>query len=474
MSYRISAIMCLVLSACAAVPEPGPLPPPQGDLRYLLTADPAAVTSTQLLARAVELQDRMERFHLANGIVFQGYYHSPDDVDPVVYGSGGDSLLFSGYYLASCVYRWRVTNDPADRQKVTDALRGLYILTHVTGKPGVLCRSAFPLARAAEWQYPAVWQHRIDNGFVHEVGPWPDPFNPGQQFEPMAYYTRATRDQLTGLLYGLAVYWKEMPSGPERLLAAQIVSDVYRHLEANDFKIVDEHGRNDTSADDVDALLMLQLLAVYRATVSHTGPIEEQVKVSRAFDEALDDLLDRGFYWSDLANRFNNVYYVFGIKVSSYYAWNLRFARVFSVYLLLDNEHDKYRLTRYLEDWIYCHVAEHKNAFFDATFEIMRGQDGRHRALLALKSQSLRPTRGWSSPVARGMPDEADSPSQLARFLGLADDDVLWPHLREPTTYWTWQQDPWRNGVSEPHGAEDNMGLDFLLPYWLGRYYGLF
>lgn len=478
MSYRISAVvLCLALTACASAPEPGPPPPPEGDLSYLLTADPSTVTSAELATHAAELEDHYMQYHDSYGVVFQAYRDSVTDAAPTWYGGGGDSLLFTGYRLAACVYRYKVTGLPDAKAKVLDAVRGLYILTHATGTPGVLCRSAFPEGREADWRFPAMWQGRIDNGFVHTGPALPDPLNPSVMMPRFTYYTRCTRDQLTGLLYGLGVSWAEL-QGPDpelaaaRQVVAQIVEDVYNHLVLHDFRIRDENGLNDTSADEIDALLMLQLLAVYRHTVSVTNP-GRYAQISTDYHDALDGLLCKGFYWSDTFNRFNNVYYIFGIKVSSYYSWNLRHARIFTIWRLESGRpFIQGEILDYFEGWIWKHVAGHRNAFFTLTHDAMAGV-APSTGVWSLQSLSLRPLRGWCSPVAEGMPNAYDEPSQLSRFLGLADDDVLPPHLKEPTTYWTWQEDPWRNGVSEPSGSEESTGLGFLLPYWFGRYYGL-
>jgi hypothetical protein len=60
----------------------------------------------------------------------------------------------------------------------------------------------------------------------------------------------------------------------------------------------------------------------------------------------------------------------------------------------------------------------------------------------------------------------------VIRVLGLDDANVLWPHLKEPTTYFVWQKDPWDNGITQPFAFFDGASLDFYIVYWMGRHYG--
>jgi len=47
-------------------------------------------------------------------------------------------------------------------------------------------------------------------------------------------------------------------------------------------------------------------------------------------------------------------------------------------------------------------------------------------------------------------------------------------HLRKPTEYFIWQKDPFEtgDGAVNTEGLKEATGLDFILPYWMGRHYG--
>lgn len=151
---RLAAVVCLGLAGCLTPATPwqergrdvemggGP-----SDTTHLLRLDPAAVESggpASLAIWAGELERRYVRDVEVDGIVWQPFRSSAAVAEPDLYGTGGDSMLFTGIALAGWAWKYAATRD-ADR--LIEAIRGLWILTHVAGR-GVLCRAAFPAARA--------------------------------------------------------------------------------------------------------------------------------------------------------------------------------------------------------------------------------------------------------------------------------------------------------------------------------------
>lgn len=474
----IALLTLVILSGCKSK-EPGALPPPEGDLVHLLSADPAAVTTAQLLARAQAADEWAAKYHVVDGIFWQARRSTDFAAPPDSYGSGGDSLLFTGMYVGATSFRYAVTRDSADLDKAIDSLRGLYILTHASGTPGALMRCAFPTGEGAKWGYPDSWGSRIARGFVYDSPTdLDDPFNPGQKLPQYTYYTRVTRDQITGLVYGLSAFWEvvtpDLTADPAekakinqaRQILAQIVEDVYRKLRADDWKIRDHTGRNDTNSDSVKQdLLRLTLLGVYRKTAALTSGADRAARIQGKYEDLLDAIKVLGFFPSDPFNRFSSGF--------QYYAWNLRLTRASALWLTADAG-DKDLVAGYIRKWMFRHVKNHKNAWFSLIHAVASGDaEAGADAVLSLKSWSLRPTVGWPSPLAKGWGRDYVRPNEAARISGLADDKVLWPHLRKPTGYWTWQKGPWDNGVTYPIPDLETGTLDTLLPYWMARYYGL-
>jgi len=433
-------------------------------------AQAEAVTPAALAARAEFLEDRYQNYAQVEGIIWQRSRSDAALENPDLYGSGGDSCIFTGHKLAADVYRYRVTGSEADLDKALQSLRGLYLLTHATGTDGVVQRCAFPATRQTEWRYPERWQHRIDNGFVNQGPATPDPFNPGTTVPPMIYYTRGTKDQVTGLLHGLAVAERYLVAAETahvtkvdlaRNVIAQITEDTYNHLRLHDFKIRDEKGENDTNADSVAHLIKLQLLALYRTTVSRSNPARE-TRIKKKYDEEFRSAFF-GLYQtlSDLFNRFNNF--------QQYYAWNLRYLRAYTVFILEDDNDRKEDIRSWVRSNLWPFVANHYNTKFTYLHNAITGDNVKlDDALLALKSLSLKSHRGYDSPLA----GDERKPSFLQVLFGDVDRFILLPHLRKPTTYTTWQKEPWDVGNPGRDGREDTTGLDFMLAYWMGKFHG--
>ncbi len=258
------------------------------DLSYLLNIDPEAISDQDLYDRAIMLEENYQAHHSVNGIVWQARYAEAADEQPSLYGTGGDSAIFTGFYLAGAVYRFLTTGEAHDLDAVFEASRGLHILTHVSGTPGVIARCAFPAGQAAQWRYPESWQERIDRGYIYESpADVPDIGDPSACYPVMIYYTRATRDQLTGILYGIGVALAELdpdaystqtaPAVQEvRDMLQDVIRAVWGRLKATGFVIKDHKGTTGTTAVLVSGLLRVQLLAVYRAALAQREGVDGQ------------------------------------------------------------------------------------------------------------------------------------------------------------------------------------------------------
>jgi hypothetical protein len=470
------------LIGCQCQPgTPGDLPPPEGDLVHLLTANPAAVTDAELLATVEAAESRIAMNNVVEGIYWQAVRTTPTSTDTDGFGLGGDSLLFTGKYLASCAYKYGVTKSSTDLDNAIEALRGIYILTHASGTPGALMRCAFPSDDPDPWGYPASWGYRATKGFVYDSPTdLDDPFNPGDKLPQMTFYTSVTRDQVTGLVYGLSVFWSVVkvdsdtdPADHARIqksreILAGIVNDVYGFLRLNDFKIRDQTGRNDTNSDHVGKdLLRLALLSLYRHTVDAAADPNYAARIQDKYEELLNIIKTLGFFPADPFNSASNA--------TQYYAWNLRLTRASTLWLNVD-EADKETVSKYIYKWMYRFVKGHKNAWF--TYVYAATTVPLDNALidlgtLCIKSWSLRDVTGWPSPLAKGWGRDYCEPNPVEKITGAGDSKALWPHLRKPTLYWTWQKAPWDAGVTYPLPVGAGVGLDLLLPYWMGRYHGL-
>jgi hypothetical protein len=417
-------------------------------------------------------------------MIFQPFYSNPSLSEPDIHETGGDTLLWTGYYLAAASFRYSVTKDPADLDKVVETVRGLYALTHTLGVPGNMARCAFPLAKADKFMYPGGWVGRIDDGFVYTgTTTLIDPTNKPNTYPQFVYYTRVSRDDTTGLITGLGTFLSVLDPKKDQALAGNaklakareivcdIVSDVWTRLANNNFVINDHTGRND-AADNVDGMLKLALDSVYTKVITERSP--SAAIVNQVQHDYEDEFNSEFGFFGDPAEWFD----VFS-NLQQYYAWNLRFARVLTVYLSDENPEHRKKVAEFTWSNLFSHVDDHQNPYFIYVYNMMRLNDPikLDDALFSIKATSIRPLRCYDSPRSlEGQPTQGFWKIPLNILEGIPHlldvSEIIPAHLRVPTTYFKWQEDPWDVGYAGTTAQEVNTGLDYLLPYWMGRYYG--
>ena len=473
MIKRCLVLLLLLLAGCQTCRTPVYVRQPDTNdpwnTNYLLDASPGTVTMAEVHSHATTLTGHYWTYSQVDGVLWPAWRTDASKTNPDRYIGGGDSGLYTGQALAAFCFDYGTTKSGASLNRVKETLRGLYILTHATGTPGIVARNAFPADQAAKFGYPDEWGHRIEGGFA-AIGPAiPDPFG-GAAIPPHGYYTRGTKDQLTGMVLGLAAVWSVLdpadvppPHAAEaaqlRALAKQIADALHAQLLLHNWRIRDQNGRNDTSADHVDQLLRAAFLSlVYN--MGNTA-VEDQYK------DTLDGFIDLSNTLA-YADRFSNF--------SQYYAHNLRVSRALTIWLLEGAGSDEGKaMATYVERNVWRFTNGHKSAWFAYVRRALTPSDSAAAAegLLSLKSLSLKPIRMWASPLhgQEQKPNIVESLVCHRRF-------ILDPHLRKPEDYSTWQKEPWDTGPGAPGGGWDKeglgdaSGLDFLLPYWLARFVG--
>lgn len=97
----------------------------------------------------------------------------------------------------------------------------------------------------------------------------------------------------------------------------------------------------------------------------------------------------------DLSALFNR-----GSLLDGYYAYNLRFARSFTVHLLETDLQRRDTVVDYMQKHVWCYVQDHRNTHFIFLYAVASGDLSRlDEAGRSLRELSLRPLRNWSSPL---------------------------------------------------------------------------
>lgn len=435
MKHVALGLLLVLLAGCCTEAE-FTRPPSTGepwDLTYLIDADPSSVSVADLTSAVVDAEGRLTA-SMVDGVVWSRTRSSAAVSAPDVYGTGGDSALFTGVALATWAWKHAATGESL--AQLDAALSGVELLINVTGQPGVIARCALPLDQAAAFGWP--WAHR--EPFVGE-------------HDGYGYYTRATRDQLTGLVFGLAVAWAEVPAVRPRV--ADLADQLIARLEADDWHIRDENGANDTGADGVDGILRLGLEAL--DAVANGG---DTAGVADRLRDLFGDFAEAVEAW---INRFSNY--------DGYFAYHLRALRCATVFVLASElAPGDAGFTADLRDYAQAtwwrYVDGHRSAWFDGVWMLISGEDRTAQALYSLQSLSLRPSRGYGSPYA----GQEQTPSILDALVNCTEGLVVDPHLRKPTGYTTWQKEPWDVGEHpDSDGLLEDTGLALTSGYWLYR-----
>ncbi|MCP4035319.1 MAG: hypothetical protein GY733_00150 [bacterium] len=290
-----------------------------------------------LLPVVTALEAKYQRDHQVDGVTFVAVKQSPGTA--LRYATDADNAIFTGMMLAAASYRYGTRRSPEDLVAVESALEGVHLLTHVSGIPGVLARWAFPLANA--WE-----QIGYDRLASVEVGNWwAGILEQGQLYEHGGYgfHTRTTKDQLCGIVFGLAVAHTVVDVPRVRVRIAEIVAVLTTRLQQTGWSLRDQSGQTGTNAHRVDAPLRLALEALQHATLGRSGD-----RPSSKFFAMLP--LSTAYY-----NRF----------ITRTFAWNLNAMNAHTL-MVLDDHHREGRGVRRWEEKIWRFMATDDNPHFAA------------------------------------------------------------------------------------------------------------
>jgi len=176
-------------------------------------------------------------FHCSVAVQFA----SLEDLTPVRYEKTGDSSIWTGNYLAGEAYRYAVTGDPAARLNALDAVECLLAMEQVSGKPGYVARYVGP----AEPPFITGSCDPENDCFVVTDGPFAGNFWRGN----------TSSDQNLGWWYGLSHAYDFVLQGPEDAdVRARIEAAMTRALDAliaDDYLIINPDGSVSTRGPEI-------------------------------------------------------------------------------------------------------------------------------------------------------------------------------------------------------------------------------
>lgn len=363
-------------------------------------------------ADALAISASIQARHLPFGTILDPIYASATSTQIVGYTRCGDSALWTGAYLAAEAFRYKVTQSADALNNVKAALAALKGLADVTGD-NRLARCMAP----ADSPYAAGIQNEEAGNTIHQNPPW-------------IWVDNTSRDEVVGAFFGLGAAYDLVDDATVKSgigdLATRLIGFVAHH----------QWSPNDDISNTF--LLRPEELEMLLQVARHVNPANT---ISGPF----------------LAPPVNVGVLVDVLDNSSYFKFNLDFMTFYNLIRLQSSEDNRaaYQIVR-------DYSASHQNAFFDIIDRAIRGPDtARDLEMVTLLNQwLLRPKRDFSVDNSKNVP--------------VCGQDACQPipvPLRVPTDF-LWQRSPFQlaGGGS---GLIESAGIDYILPYWMGRYYGV-
>jgi uncharacterized protein (TIGR03437 family) len=375
---------------------------------------PAAAAEPDALAISQQIQAR----HVPFGILVDPFYASATSDEITGYTRCGDAAIWTGHYLAAEAFRFAVTAAPAARDNAARAIDAIEGLVDVTGT-GLLARCRIP--RGSPFAAGIHSEERANGVFTNPV-------------TGDTWIGNTSRDQYLGVVFGLGVAYEHIPG--LRTRAAAVVTKVVGFLVDNNWN---------PPGGSTFALRADQVLGILQvARRLNPGRFGDVYAAQRAW----------------LALSVGTPVAFDSLSTSSYFKFNLIYITFFHLIAWEDSS------TRGVYERAYAiardYTAGHQNAFFNLIDHALFGPDARRDAeTVALLDLWLRRPRR----------DTYVDLSNRVRVCGSQACDPIPVDLRTPTDF-LWQRNPFQLSGGGA-GTIGNAGVDYILPYWMARYYGV-
>lgn len=359
---------------------------------------------------------------------------SPDYYTVSTYNRTGDGANWTGHWLAAESFRYAVTGSADALANVQRGVDGIQSLVDVTSPlaPGLLARSWLPQSSP---YLPKIQTDEGHNGMY------------GSSYGGQSVYWigSTSRDQYSGVFFGLAVAYDMVPDATLRDRIAALVTRMLDNLLAHSWNVVMPNGSISTT---------------------FIGRSEQQLTLLQ-----IGRHVNPGKYLTRYQNLRSSNSSSAGTAISidcldtykSYYKFNLDYINLFDL-IRLEEPTSTYR-TRYVSAYgtLRRCTGSHQNAHFNMIDRSVNGASSTRDAdtRLFLGQWLQRSRRAFYTDVSGKYAvcgtNKACSPV---------------PIPDRPNTDFLWQRSPlllYGGGDTTVETA----GIDFVLPYWMGRYYGV-
>jgi hypothetical protein len=395
-------------------------------ISLLLLAFSAAGRVVASEADALAISANIQSRHLIYDTILDPVFASPSSDEIVSYSRCGDSAIWSGHYLAAEAFRYSVTHSPDALANAWRVVLGIRGLLDVTGN-NVLARCRIP----------------DDSPYSHDLQSEEAPNGIYRSGPGNTWVGGTSRDQYSGVMFGLGVAYDLIDDPALKSTIAAMVTRMVDFLRGKSWLVVMPTGAVTTTflIRPDQQLAFLQLARhVNPHRFSTTYDINRWLLSPIVIAPISVDVLDDGSYF-----KFNldsiNLYTLIRLESSS-----------FSV------------IYRKAYDILRNHTDDQANAFFNMIDLAINGpnpaRDAETRVMLDAWLQ--RPRRDvWVD--LKGQVPACDSEERACQPI---------PVEQRVTTDFIWQRSPFQMSGGGT-GVIETAGIDYILPYWMARYYGV-
>jgi hypothetical protein len=397
---------------------------------FLLRGSDFSIKSAE--QNALQISSDIQSRHMPYGVIIDPMFASPYSKRIIGYTRAGDSAIWTGHYLAAEAFRYRVTGSAEAYENVKNAVTGIRALVDVTGN-NLLARCVIP----ADWRFAqSILTEEAHHGIYR-----------GKLAGKEYYWIGNTsRDQYTGVFFGLGVAYDMVE---EKELRESIASLVTRLLDY----LIDRNWSVLTPKGSISTTFIARL--DQRLSFLQIGRRVNAEKFSATYN--IYRFLDSGSVSAPIAFDLLSDH-------KSYFKFNLNAITLYNLIRLETNSFYKnlymtaYSLMRRTTD-------DHGNAHFSMIDRGLKGAESRRdNETIELLSQ-------W---LSRSRRDQWVDWRVSKRYRVCGDDRACAPIPVEDRirTDFLWQRSPYLlygGGFARIETA----GIDFILPYWMARYYGV-
>ncbi|MBO0720853.1 MAG: hypothetical protein J2P41_08520 [Blastocatellia bacterium] len=381
---------------------------------------------------AVAISSNIQQRHLPYGTILDPIFTSPESDQIVGYTRAADSAIWTGHYLAAEAFRYRVTGSAEALDNVRRAIASLRALVDITGTD-LLARCLIPVDSVYA---PAIIAEESGHGIHQNV------------LNGREYYWigNTSRDQYMGVKFGLGVAYEMVDDTEIRSEITSLFTRMLNFLLAKNWFVVMPDGSISTTfVANPDQRLSFLIVGRRVNSSQFASKYETERLLNLAIVGAAIsyDLLD-----------VHNSYFKFNLDTISLYDL-LRLEGSFVFKSVYQQVYDVLRRT----------TDDHGNAHFNMIDRALKGADGRRDA----ETQDL--LQQWLQRPRRDL--YRDWRGDM-RYPACGDDRACNPVavVDRINTDFLWQRSPfllYGGGA----GTIETAGIDYILPYWMARYYGV-